>query len=514
LNRFFRDFDIVLLVVIWSLALVFGLVLFLFHYLYFIGLPRRAIKKYRQTDPERLRRYLERVVATPSLLGPSQKLVARCSLAGIYLTTGRHVEAVAHCRANLAILCGSRKPGRFAALEAGIRRRLADSLEAIGQIDEAEEQRQLATEGIDRAPASALRYLTRGTLLKRQNQHEEAYAAFQKALEVTLDSNAAVRIRCMNQMMLAAHHGGRPLDCLGWAEKSMALGAKGRLLRVAHRMAGLACGDLSRMEEAEQHYHQAYDAAASANNQPDMAEDLSLLADCLRKRGKLVEANEACIKAAAMDPKGLRMSLLIQGQILHAWGRYHDALAVLERFKDTVPLVIPHHVRRLRAAVALDRSRIETECGRASDAWSHIQEALAELGNDAKLGLISEAALSRVLAVHGLISESRQLAARLEPRLAAFERDPGTCRGVLYDLGMAACIREDHDAGIDYWTRYLDLRPNPVYLPTAHYQRGECHRNLGRLTEARDDYRAAVAMNLDTLHARLARRRLGEVALL
>jgi hypothetical protein len=72
------------------------------HRLYFLVLPQRMIEKYGRTDPERLRRYLERVVATPSIIGPASKIVARGALIGIYLPQGRHAEAAAHCRATLA----------------------------------------------------------------------------------------------------------------------------------------------------------------------------------------------------------------------------------------------------------------------------------------------------------------------------------------------------------------------------------------------------------------------------
>jgi tetratricopeptide (TPR) repeat protein len=485
----------------------------LFHHLYFVRLPQRAITKYSHSDPERLRRYLERVLATPSLLGSGVKIVPHTGLVGIYLLRGRHAEAADHCRAVLAALAGSRNSHRYGALEADTRRRLADCLEALGQKDEAEEERRLAQEELRLAPADTLRHLTKGTLLARQHRYEEAYREHQKALELTPPSNIPVRIDCMMHLVIAAYHAARPTDALRWAEEAIALGATGRFLVSAHKMAAVACGNLSRLEESEQHYREAYDALASANKTPEMAETLGSLATCLRKRGKLVEANETCIKAAAMDPKGRRMSLAVQSQILRAWGRYDEALAIRAGYKDAGQLVIPHHERRVLAVWSLDTARIEAECGRADAAWSHVQEALAELGNDAKLGLVCQAVCSWVLAVRGLADESRRASSEVEARLGDFERDPSTCRGVLHDLGMAAVVRGDGDAGIDCWTRYLGLSPAPVHQPTALYQRGECHRQLGQLTEARDDYRAAVAMNLDTHHARLAQQQLCRLAL-
>jgi tetratricopeptide (TPR) repeat protein len=160
------------------------------------------------------------------------------------------------------------------------------------------------------------------------------------------------------------------------------------------------------------------------------------------------------------------------------------------------------------AAGALETARIEAECGRAEDAWRHVQEALTVLGDDAKLGLKCEAALVWVLAVRGNVDDSQRLDVGVESRLGAFERDPSTCRNILYDLGMAACARGDYNAGISCWTRYLGLSPDPVHQPSAYYHRGECHRQLGELANADRDYRTAVAMNFDTHFTRLARRRL------
>jgi hypothetical protein len=103
----------------------------LLHSLYFIALPVRVVKSCGQRRPDWLRRYLECVTATPSLVRPT-KIVARQFLVAIYFSRGQHAEAVRHCRAILKSLVGL--PIRVrASLEADTRRRLADCLEAIGQ---------------------------------------------------------------------------------------------------------------------------------------------------------------------------------------------------------------------------------------------------------------------------------------------------------------------------------------------------------------------------------------------
>jgi tetratricopeptide (TPR) repeat protein len=236
------------------------------------------------------------------------------------------------------------------------------------------------------------------------------------------------------------------------------------------------------------------------------------LAGIQRKRGNLAEAYEACSKAAATDPKAVRMALAEQSQVLREWGRYDEALELMRRYNETPKLVIPAYERRIQAVHALDRSRTEAECGRADDAWAHVQEAKAELAKDAKLGLKCDGAVAWILAVRGLADESRQVAGQVEARLTEFERDPSTCRGVMYDLGFAANARGDHENGEKCWNSYLELSPDPVHQPTALYHRGECRRQRGDTSGALADFRAAVAMNIDSHHASLARHRLDELA--
>src|SRR5262249_40221630 len=153
--------------------------------------------------------------------------------------------------------------GDFPALEADIRRRLIDCLEALGRNDEAEVERANAAACVDRAPDDTLRYLTKGTLLERKHQYVEACAAFEKALLLAPVSNLPVRIECMIHLVLACFHAARPVETLRWAEEAIASGAEGKYLRIAHRMAGVACGNLGRLEESEDHCRRAYDAAAA-----------------------------------------------------------------------------------------------------------------------------------------------------------------------------------------------------------------------------------------------------------
>jgi tetratricopeptide (TPR) repeat protein len=276
-------------------------------------------------------------------------------------------------------------------------------------------------------------------------------------------------------------------------------------------MAAVACGNLGQLDESERHYQEAYLGAELAKDTAAMAEIMAMLGDCQFKRGKLSEAYESSLKAAGMHEKGQRISLAIQAATLRVWGRFDEAFAIRRRSQNFRGTLFGYAEARIRAVTALDSSRMEAECDRADDAWIHIQEAHANLKDDKKLGLKCEAAAAWVLATRGQAEESQKMADDVESRLPEFERDPSTCRSVLYDLGMAAWRRGDYSTGIDCWTRYLTLKPDPVYHPTAYYHRGECFFNLGQTSEARQDYKSAVSLNIDSHDAKQARQRLEEL---
>ncbi len=484
----------------------------LLHYIYFTAVPYWAVMRFEGTRPRGLRRYLEWVVRTPSLLGSGQKLIARLKLTATYLVEGRHAEAVAHGQANLEHLARFRHRPDILVLEADVRNRLADSFEALGRVGEAREERGLAAEALERAPVDSFQLLNRGKALERQNRHAEACELYERSLAAASKLPRVVQMQCIAHLFLASFNAGRPAECLRWAEEAIAQGAKGQILRAAHRMAGIASGNLGRLDEAEAHTRTAYDVSVALKDKGETAEILGSLADIQRRLGQLEAAHEAARQAAALHPKALRMSQAVQAHVLNTWGQYDEALAMLRRYDDAATKVnIPALERRVQAVCALDMSKIEAECGRVEDAWMHIQQATAELGNDAKLGLKCDSAAAWVCAVRGMVEDSRRVGEQAKAQLPRFEQDPSTRRSVSFDLGMAAWVRGDHAEGEECWTSYLDLGPDPVYRPTALYVRGECRRSQGDTAGAKADFHQAIALHIDTHHARLAQQRLREV---
>ncbi len=241
----------------------------------------------------------------------------------------------------------------------------------------------------------------------------------------------------MVHLFLAAYNAGRPIECLRWAEEAINLGAAGRHLRAAHGVASVACGNLSRLEESENHCLLAHKAAVAHEDKKEIGEALARLADIQHKRGKLTEAYEATRKAETVDPGAVRMAIEVQAEVLRDWGRFNEALELLRRCDDTPRLVIPHHERRMRAVVCLMMARTEAAAGRGDTPWNYLLQAIVEFNSDAKLSLACETTAVWILAVQGRSAMSRVGAEQAEARLADFEQDPSTCRGALSDLGTA-----------------------------------------------------------------------------
>jgi tetratricopeptide (TPR) repeat protein len=499
-----------LILLIPALAVV-GLLNQLVHQWYFTALPKRAIKKYEWNDPDRLLRYLERVVATPSFAGASHKLTARSLLSVYYHQRGRYAEAVAQCRANLAGLARVRPLAEINALEAQIRRTLADSLEALGEVDEAGEQRRRSEALLDRSLDGFMRYLEQGTHLEREYRYAEACAAYEHALPLLPRSDGKLRATCLNKLGMACWNAGRPAECLEHAEQSLSLGPEGQSLKNAHRIAALACAELGRLDKAEEHFRRAYEMAAAVSNQAEIGQLLSSLAAIQLRRGKLAEAERACSQIDSKDPIAARTAITVRAQVLKHRGRFDEAMALLVQAQEVGTLTNPEQRRRVDASQALITARVAAECGRADEAWELVQEAVSELGSDAKFGLLCDSAAAWILAVRGLPDDSRRISDQVETRLHEFTQDPTSTAKVLFDLGMAAGTRGDHSQAEAFWSRLLDLATDPIVRPVAFYRRGECWRQRGDVSKARADFRAAVATEIDIHYAQLAARRLKEL---
>jgi len=469
------------------------------HIVYFLLLPsilcRGAIKS------PRLRRYLERVVATPSLLGDSIRIQARHSLMILSNMEGLYEQA---CTQGFAILRHRRlRP----TLPVAIRGRLADALDGLGRHDEAGEQRRLAEEGLRTAHRDPVWYVNRGRQLAARRDFAGACRAYEAGLE--LAPAGANHVRNLLTLLLASalHSAGRVDESATRAEEAAALVRDPKQQYLAHRLAYNSHASLGRLAEAESHSQRAHALAEILGDPVRISDSLVDLASIRRKRGRLVEALAACDQAVAVS-RPTRYLETIRYEILHSWGHFDEALAALGRASRIDPNPIHRFETMMQGIYAYGRASVLMEQGRLDEVAGLLDAALAGVRGDSKLTLWCDAAAVGLAALQGRRDDALSAFDPTESRLAPFAQDIATRGTVLDSLGRAALALGAHDRALGYWEQFRALPPQPVTLPIALYHLGEAHRGLGAGASARACYKAAIDTGLDTHYVRLAQERL------
>jgi tetratricopeptide (TPR) repeat protein len=469
------------------------------HLVYFVALPWLLTR--RKTRSPGLRRYLEWVVATPSLLGDVIRAEARHNLMRLAHMEGLHEQAAAQ---GFAIVRHGYLP---AAMIAEVRGRLADALEGLGRFDEAREQRRMGEMNLNSAARDPAWYITRGRQLAARRDFVGACRAYEQGLEIAPpganDARALLTLHLANTLFMA----GRLEESAERAEEAAGLVADPERRLSAHRQAGAAYSDLGRLGEAEAHKRRAVAAAKELGDPERLANCMADFGEIRRKRGQLAEALTACDHAAAAW-RPTRHIELIRYEILRSLGRFDEAMAAIGRAGQLDPYTTVRTEQMTQGIFAFARATILMEQGRLDDAATWLDGARAGVRGDAKLTLWCDAASTRLAALQGRRDEALRALDDVEPRLDGFAQDRNTRSGVLGNLGRAALALGEYDRALGYWEQYLALPPQPVDLPTAYYHLGECRRGLGDHAAARAAYREAVAPGLDTHYARLAQSRL------
>ncbi|MDR3634025.1 MAG: tetratricopeptide repeat protein [Isosphaeraceae bacterium] len=468
------------------------------HVLYFIVIPHLLAR--RKIRSPRVRRYLEWVVATPSLLGDALRAEARHDLMRLAHMEGRHEQVVAQ---GLAIVRHAIVP---AGMKAEVRGRLADALEGLGRVDEAQEQRRLAVADLKAADKTASWYVNRGRQLAAERDFASACRAYELGLEVAPegpnDARALLTLHLANALFMA----GRVEESAQRAEEATGLVHDRERLLAAHRQAGASYGTLGRLEEAESHRRRAVELAEAMGDPDKLADGLADLAELQRKRGRLSEALAACERAAAIKPT--RHVEGVRYEILRSWGRFDEAFATNLRASRTDPNPTPRAEQMMQGIYAYGRAFLRMEQRRLEEVPALIEAAGAGVRGDAKLTVWCDAAGTRFAALQDRREEALRGLDRVERRLEDFAQDRNTCAVILSNLGRAALTLGEYDRALGYWEQYLGLPPTPVDLPIAYYHLGEALRGLGDETAARARYREAVATGLDTYYVQLAEARL------
>ncbi len=478
--------------------------------LVFILMPRWARRLAAQGQTARAVRVLARVVRLPSVAGDGVKLDARYTL-GLYLSNERRFgEAVAQWQTLLAQDLPPSGAGVHG-LEADVRRRLADCLEALGQTGEAEQERERARGSLAGSMPTPLSWLSQGKLLKDQRKYAEAYAAFEQGLALVKPNAKPQQVEFMAQLMLTAFDSGRPDLTVQWAERAIANGANGVTGFACWRMAGVGYSDQGNLESAERCYHHARELALSAHDVKQEEQARVTLAGVQQKRGKLTEAMQECRALIEAGPTSDRTAYIIHAECLRDLGRFDEALDVMHQGRNAPGYAVPAQERRMQAVYSLGMAWIASTAERPGEALAFLREAAGELGREEKLALWVSATGARIHAQMEQREDSEALAQAVLRALPKYASDRATLKLAYSSLARAAYSLGDWARSQELWTLYFAQEPYPNGLPVGWYYQGECALALGDEAGARAKFQEAQTVNLEFYHARLARRRLDEI---
>ena len=412
-----------------------------------------------------------------------------------------------------------------ASIEADTRRRLADTLDVLGQTEEASIEREKASAAAMKAVTDPMALTAQGDLLERQGRHDEACFCYEEALKVMPTMLGGGRALIMAKLALAHHPAGRSAETLRWAQLSLTNGPDKTVRPLMHRMAGVALSDLGDLDQAEVQHRLSLELMEKAGKPKEIAEGLVLLASLQKQRGHYEEAITTARRSREIARSPSRTDLAVEAECLRDMGRFDEARAVMRKHFDGPRFDQPHLERRMQALGSLGMAWIEARAEQPEAAWPHLEAARSGLNIPAyssnpslppanleeKLALWCDATTLNILAQQNRCQEARQLRERIELRLTNFAADTATLRGTYGHLARASLRLGDLAECRDYCHRYESSHPSPSILPTIHYLLGEFHLRLDEKGAAREEFTKAVTPGIDSLDARRAQVRLDEM---
>jgi len=465
---------------------------------WFILVPKASLRIARGNSDVQ-RRILQCVANTPAPEGV--KLLVRFMLGVNNQVARRYAEAEAQYQSIIGEGAGRLEPG----FESVVRQHLGDTLEALGRHEAAVAEREQAGASLRDTEETSLGLQAKGRLLDREHRYAEAYAAYERALALAPPNQKAVYAELMMRLVLSSFNAGRPADSLRWAEAVIAIDAHSTLVDSARRMAAVACSNMGRLDEAERHVQLAAQRAPSDEKR---AESLALLGSYMMRRGDLDQAERSAREAEAINPGKKRMPWIVIGLVAKERGHVEDAIRALECANTIHEGHIPAMHRRASAVIHRDLAILHAELGHGDAALALIRHVEPEFAGDPKLSVTLDASAALV---HALRDE-RDLALA---RIAAAEEgrrkvpaDGTTQKSTLSLLGRAALRIDLPERAESFLRAYLELKPDPLYLPFAFYHLAECRRRIGDEAGGREFDTKAAATRFGSQWERLARERL------
>lgn len=410
-------------------------------------------------------------------------------------------------------------------LQAKTRQCLADALDALGEAEAANQEREwagaVAKKGIDNPMALA----TQGDLFEDKQQHDDACNAYARALKLTPIIVPAERATLMAKLSIAHYNAGRSADALKWAEAALKSRPYLEVRLLMYRMSGVIYSDLDEIEKAEDSYRRSLELAEANSKPEETSQSLAGLADVQRKRGHFVDSIVMARRAVETCDSPFRGGRIVETECLREIGQFDEARSVVARMKQGPRHDQPRIERRMQAMCALTLAWIETtaDCPKAAlaaleEVREHLKEAAQSsvwppppASGENKVGIYCDTTQMLVHAQLGQQDAARRLRAGIESQLSRYMNDRSVLMAVYDQFARIAYFSGDLAESRAFWQRHLDCKPNPVGLPSAYYWLGETHLRLGETDAARDFFRQAVAPGIDSLDARRAQARLNEL---
>lgn len=412
-----------------------------------------------------------------------------------------------------------------ASIEADTRRRLADTLDVLGQTEEASAEwarASAATSGGGRDPTALL---VQGDLFKRQQRYNEACDCYGRALALLPTLSSPGRALIMAKLALAHSEAGRSEETIRWAEESLRNAPDKTIRLMMERMAGVGYSDTGDLEQAETHYRRCLLLSEEAGKPNEIAHSLATLGSVQHKRGHFEEALATSRQAQNISADTAGLSIVVETECLRDMGRFDEARAVMVRRRQGSNSDTSALNRRVLAITNLGSARVEISAECYDEALVYLEEAREGLkfvanstiwppppsSGEYKAALWCDASLANALAGTGRNREAQELMASVETRLERFGEDRRTRLGTLGALGRTAFCLGDFAASRHFWQECLACLPDPVSLPMAYYWLGEIALCQGETEMAREAFRKSVAPKIDSLDARRAQVRLDEM---
>jgi tetratricopeptide (TPR) repeat protein len=450
-------------------------------------------------NPILQRRIVACVVHSP--FPPAAKVTARFVLAACDQAANRHAQAEVLYRAILGDNAGRTVPE----FESIVRQRLGETLDALGRAEAAQAEYTRAAAALNRSPETVLTLHTKAKLLEREHRYADAYSAYERAYALATPKEQAKGFELMARLSRCAMRSGRAADSLRWANAVLDRDPKGPFSAPAAMLAANAAVSLGKLQDAERYARGAADLSRTGQQRADA---LALVANYEMRRGNLDDAERTARAAAELAAGEQRLPWATLANIAAQRGCFDDAIKAVARAAKILEDQPQAAQRRELASIQLMTALYHAELGQGDLALRLLREAEPGHAGDGK----------EMVTYHLIAALVYALAQEREPALAQiaaaergrmkFLNDGATQRAAFLHLGRAALLIDDAERAQSWLRSYLDLNPDPMYLPCAYYLLAECCRLVRNASEAKELYARAASTRMGTRWESLALERL------